>query len=69
MLTSHNFGNGRARYEEARGDHHEHLIDVRSGKVVEFEAPEVADLLRTIAARLGYGLVDYRLEVFAERQE
>jgi Fur family ferric uptake transcriptional regulator len=68
LLTCHNFGNGRARYEEARGGRHEHLIDVRSGKVVEFEAPELADLIREIAAGLGYGLVEYRLEVFAQRQ-
>jgi len=65
--TCHNFDNGRTRYEETRHDHHEHLIDVRSGKVVEFEAPEVADLIRVIAARLGYSLLNYRLEVFAER--
>ncbi len=67
LITRLAFGDGKARYEEARGDHHEHLIDIRSGTVVEFRAAELAGLIRAAAAELGYDLLDYRLEVFAER--
>jgi len=59
------FGDGRARYEEASEDHHDHLIDVQSGKIVEFHDDEIEELQRKIAEKLGYKLVDHRMELFA----
>jgi len=64
ILERHDFGDGRARYEEAPKEHHDHLIDVRSGKVLEFRDDEIERLQREAAARLGYRLVDHRLELY-----
>ena len=64
ILARHDFGDGRARYEEMPSEHHDHLIDVRSGKVVEFHDAELEQLQENIAKRLGYRLVDHRLELF-----
>ena len=64
ILSRHDFGDGRARYEEMPSEHHDHLIDVRSGKVVEFQDAEIEQLQEAIARRLGYRLVDHRLELF-----
>jgi Fur family ferric uptake transcriptional regulator len=64
ILARHDFGNGRARYEEAPETHHDHLIDVQSGKVIEFSNEEIERLQRKIAEKLGYRLVDHRLELF-----
>ena len=64
ILTRHDFGYGRARYEEMPSEHHDHLIDERSGKVVEFHDAELEQLQENIAKRLGYRLVDHRLELF-----
>jgi len=58
------FGDGRARYEEASEDHHDHLIDVQSGKIIEFHDDEIEELQRKIAEKLGYKLVDHRMELF-----
>ena len=57
------FGDGRARYEDSLRDHHDHLIDVNSGKVIEFVDPEIEALQERIAARLGYRLIGHRLEL------
>jgi Fur family ferric uptake transcriptional regulator len=65
ILEKHDFGDGRARYEEAPEEHHDHLIDVQSGKVIEFADPQIEELQRLIARRLGYKLVDHRLELYA----
>ena len=67
ILDRHDFGDGRARYEAAPEAHHDHLIDVETGKVVEFVDPELEALHREIAERLGYRLVDHRMELFAVR--
>ncbi len=64
ILTRHDFGDGRARYEEMPPEHHDHLIDVRSGQVVEFHDTELEQLQEHIAKRLGYRLIDHRLELF-----
>ena len=69
ILERHDFGDGRARYEETRAEHHDHLIDVRSGEVVEFHDNEIEELQRKIASRLGYHLVDHRLELFGVRTD
>jgi Fur family ferric uptake transcriptional regulator len=58
------FGDGRARYEEASEDHHDHLIDVQSGKIIEFHDDEIEELQRRIAEKLGFELVDHRMELF-----
>jgi Fur family ferric uptake transcriptional regulator len=65
ILEKHDFGDGRARYEEAPEEHHDHLIDVQSGKVIEFTDPQIEELQRLIAQKLGYKLVDHRLELYA----
>ncbi len=65
ILEKHDFGDGRARYEEQTGDHHDHLIDIKSGRVIEFQDEEIEALQRRIAEKLGYRLVDHRLELFA----
>ncbi len=64
ILSRHDFGDGRARYEEMPSEHHDHLIDVRSGKVIEFHDAGIEQLQEAIARRLGYRLVDHRLELF-----
>lgn len=67
ILDRRDFGDGRARYEESRTEHHDHLIDVRSGEVVEFHDSEIEELQRKIAARLGFRLVDHRMELYGVR--
>jgi Fur family transcriptional regulator, ferric uptake regulator len=67
ILDRHDFGDGRARYEAAPESHHDHLIDVETGKVVEFVDPELEALQRQIAEKLGYRLVDHRMELYGVR--
>ena len=64
ILAKHDFGDGRARYEETPQEHHDHLIDIQSGKVVEFHNDEIEDLQRRIAEKAGYKLVGHRLELY-----
>lgn len=65
ILDRHEFRDGRARYEDAERDHHDHLIDMNSGEVIEFCDPEIERLQEKIAERLGYRLKDHRLELYA----
>lgn len=65
ILERHDFGDGRARYEETPDEHHDHLIDVQSGKVIEFTSPEIEALQRKVAEQLGYRIIDHRLELYA----
>lgn len=67
ILERHDFGGGRARYEATEHGHHHHLIDVDTGKVIEFSDAEHEALAEAIAARLGFRLVDQRLELFGRR--
>ena len=67
ILDRHDFGDGRARYEAAPEAHHDHLIDVESGKVVEFVDPELEALQKQISEKLGYRLVDHRMELYGVR--
>lgn len=69
ILERHDFGDGRSRYEEATEEHHDHLIDMQSGEVVEFVNEEIERLQREIARKLGYRLVDHRLELYGVRIE
>ena len=64
ITQKHDFGDGRARYEEAPEDHHDHLIDLKNGKVIEFANDAIEALQEQIAKELGYQLVDHRLELY-----
>jgi Fur family transcriptional regulator, ferric uptake regulator len=65
ILERHDFGDGRARYEEAKDDHHDHLIDIHSGRVIEFTNEQIERLQKGVAEELGYKLVGHRLELYA----
>jgi Fur family ferric uptake transcriptional regulator len=67
ILERHDFGDGRARYEEAPSEHHDHLIDVQTGEVVEFRNEEIEQIQKRIAAELGFELVGHRLELYGRR--
>jgi Fur family ferric uptake transcriptional regulator len=69
ILERRDFGGGRARYEPTEHGHHHHMIDVDTGRVIEFEEPEHERLLQEIAARLGFRLVSARLELFGRRPD
>lgn len=64
ILARHDFGAGRRRYEEAPTEHHDHLIDVESGRVIEFSNPEIEALQERVARELGFRLVGHRLQLF-----
>ncbi len=64
ILERHDFGDGRSRYEAAPDTHHDHLIDVESGRVIEFVDEEVEQLQQRIAEKLGFRLVDHRMELY-----
>ncbi len=66
ILERHQFADGRARYENADHEHHDHLIDIKNGKVIEFTSPEIEALQARIAAGLGYRIVGHRLQLFCE---
>lgn len=69
IIETHDFRDGRARYETADEDHHDHLIDVVSGEVIEFMDEEIEALQERIAKKLGYELVDHRLELYGKKIE
>ncbi|WP_305984874.1 Fur family transcriptional regulator [Roseibium sp. MMSF_3544] len=64
MIERHDFRDGRSRYETVPDEHHDHLIDLRSGRVIEFRSEEIEALQEFIAKKLGYKLVDHRLELY-----
>ncbi|HEX3654042.1 MAG TPA: Fur family transcriptional regulator [Rhizomicrobium sp.] len=64
ILERHDFRNGRSRYEEMHESHHDHLIDVQSGKVIEFHNEEIERLQKRVAEELGFELIDHRLELY-----
>ncbi len=64
ILDRHDFGDGRSRYEAAPEAHHDHLIDVETGRVIEFVDPELEALQKQIAEKLGFRLVDHRMELY-----
>ena len=69
ILERRDFGGGRARYEPTEHGHHYHLIDIDTGKVIEFQEPEYERLMQKIAERLGFDLVSLRLELFGRRRD
>lgn len=64
IIEKHDFGDGRARYEEVTESHHDHLIDIKSGEVIEFVNAEIEKLQEKVAKELGYQIVDHRLEIY-----
>jgi Fur family ferric uptake transcriptional regulator len=69
ILERHDFGKGRSRYEAATEAHHDHLIDIETGNVLEFVDAEMEALQRKIADRMGFRLVDHRMELYAVAKE
>jgi Fur family ferric uptake transcriptional regulator len=65
IIEKHDFGDGRSRYEQAPEEHHDHLINLRTGKVIEFRSEEIEKLQVEVARKLGFRLVDHRLELYA----
>jgi len=65
ILERHDFGDGRSRYEEVADAHHDHLIDMQSGRVIEFQNAEIEKLQREVARAFGYNLIGHRLELYA----
>ena len=65
IIERHDFREGRARYEQIPESHHDHLINLRTGQVIEFQSEEIEKLQAEVARRLGYKLVDHRLELYA----
>lgn len=64
IIEKHDFGDGRARYEEIFEEHHDHLINIKTGEIIEFVDEEIEKLQKKIAGRFGYTLVDHRLELY-----
>ena len=69
ILTKHDFRGGKARYEELPDNHHDHLIDVQSGEIVEFVDEEIEKLQNTVAEKLGYQLLDHKLELYGIKKK
>ena len=67
ILEKHDFKGGKARYEQSPDEHHDHLIDVNSGEIVEFVDQEIEKLQNKVAEKLGYKLVDHRLELYGTK--
>lgn len=65
IIEKHDFGNGKSRYELVSDDHHDHLIDINTGEIIEFHYESLENLKSKIAEELGYKLVDHRLELYA----
>jgi Fur family ferric uptake transcriptional regulator len=64
VIAKHDFGAGRSRYETIPDEHHDHLIDLRTGEVIEFRSEDIERLQQAIAEKLGFRLVDHRLELY-----
>ena len=69
IISRLDFGDGRARYEELPEEHHDHLIDMNTGEVIEFVDEEIERLQEAVARRLGYKLVDHRMELYAVKKK
>ncbi len=69
IISAYDFRDGRARYEVADNDHHDHLIDIETGDVIEFVDDEIEILQEKIAKKLGYELVDHRLELYGKKKK
>ena len=67
IIAKHDFKGGKARYEELSESHHDHLIDIKSGEIIEFVDEEIEKLQKKVAEKLGYKLVDHRLELYGSK--
>ena len=67
ILTKHDFKGNKARYEQTSGEHHDHLIDINTGKITEFINEDIEKLQKKVAEKLGYKLVDHRLELYGSK--
>ncbi len=68
ILTKHDFKGGKARYEAMRESHHDHLIDIKSGEIIEFVDEEIEKLQKKVAEKYGYTLVDHKLELYGTKK-
>ena len=68
ILTKHDFKGGKARYEELNEEHHDHLIDIKSGEIIEFVDNEIEELQKKVAEKYGYDLVDHKLELYGKKK-
>ena len=69
ILAKHEFKGGKARYEELNENHHDHLIDVKSGEIIEFVDDEIEKLQKKVADKYGYELVDHKLELYGVKKK
>ena len=69
ILAKHEFKGGKARYEELNESHHDHLIDVKSGEIIEFVDQEIENLQKKVAEKYGYDLVDHKLELYGVKKK
>ena len=69
ILVKHDFKAGKARYEQLRESHHDHLIDIKTGEIIEFVDKEIEELQNKIAQKLGYKLVDHKLELYGLKKK
>lgn len=69
LVLKHNFEGGHAVYELDRGDHHDHMVDIETGKIVEFESPEIEELQRKIAAEFGYDIEEHALVLYVRKKK
>ena len=69
ILTKHEFKGGKARYEELNESHHDHLIDIKSGEIIEFVDQEIENLQKKVAEKYGYDLVDHKLELYGVKKK
>ena len=69
ILTKHEFKGGKARYEELNEGHHDHLIDIKSGEIIEFVDNEIEELQKKVADKYGYNLVDHKLELYGIKKK
>lgn len=65
IIEKHDFGDGKARYEESSEEHHDHLINIKNGQIIEFHNDEIERLQEEVAKKLGYKLIGHRLELYA----
>ena len=69
ILAKHDFKGGKARYEEMRESHHDHLIDVKTGEIIEFVDNDIEELQKKVAEKYGYDLVDHKLELYGVKKK
>jgi Fur family ferric uptake transcriptional regulator len=67
IIEKHDFKGGKARYEKAPDEHHDHLIDINSGEIIEFVNKEIEILQNKVAEKLGYKLIDHKLELYGSK--